>query len=76
MQARGKPQEAKREVRALLDLMRENEDVVQVLAAACQELLEHVSLSLNILDPEVGEEELIKAVAAEAAEVRALLRSV
>jgi len=63
-------------VRALLDLMRENEKEVQVLAAACQELLEHASLFLNILDPKVGEKELIKAVAAEVAKLPALSRSV
>ena len=75
LQARGEPQEAAREVRALLDSMRENEKQVQVLAAACLEVLEHASLFLNILDPVVGEEELIKAVAAEVARLRALARS-
>jgi hypothetical protein len=63
-------------VRALLDLMRENEARLQMLAAACKGLLEKASLFLNILDPEVGEEELIQAVAAEAAKLRALLCSV
>ena len=64
-------------MRALLELMRENEVSVQKWAAACQELLEHASLLLlNIFDPEVGEEELIKAVAAEVARLRALSRSV
>jgi len=75
-QARGKPQEAAREVRALLDLMRENEARVQRWAAAFQEMLENASLLLSILDPEVGEEELIKAVAAEVAKLPALSRSV
>ena len=63
-------------MRALLDLMRENEASVHKWAAACQEVLEHASLLLYILDPEVGEEELIKAVAAEVARLRALSRSV
>jgi len=63
-------------VRALLDLMRENEARVHTLAASCQELLERASQHLTILDPEVGEEELIKAVAAELAKLRALSRSV
>jgi len=75
LQARGKPQKAAREVRALLDLMREDETRVQEKAAACQELLERASLNLTILDPEVGEEELIQAVAAEVAKLRALSRS-
>ena len=66
-------------MRALLDLMREYEARLQEMAAACQELLGNASQHLRILDPEVGEEELIKAVAAEAAKLAALaarLRSV
>ena len=59
----------------MLDRMRENEAKVQVLAAGCIEVLEHASLFLKILDPEVGEEELIKAVAAVLAWLRALARS-
>ena len=51
-------------MRALLGLMRENQQEVQARAAAHQELLEHASRILTILDPEVGEEELIQAVAA------------
>ena len=74
--ARGKPQEAAREVRALLDLMRENEAEVQVLAAPCQDMLGRARRHLKILDPEVGEEELIEAVAAALAKLRALSRSV
>jgi hypothetical protein len=62
-------------VRALLNLMRENEASVQKLAAGCQQVLTHASSSLNILDPEIGEEELIQAVAAELARLRALSRS-
>ena len=63
-------------MRALLDLMRENEEEVQKWAAACQELLKRASQQLTILHPEVGEEELIKAVAAEVAKLLALSRSV
>ena len=63
-------------MRALLDLMRENETRVQETAPECAAMLEHASMFLTILDPEVGEEELIKAVAAEAAKLPALLRSV
>ena len=51
-------------MRALLDLMRENEASVQTLAALCAGLLEIASQRLTILHPEVGEEDLIQAVAA------------
>jgi len=67
LQARGKPQEAAREVRALLDLMRENQASVQNKAAAYAQMLYNASKHLTILDPEVGEEDLIQAVAAELA---------
>ena len=70
------PQEAVREVRALLDLIRENEAAVQDSASMCTTVLALASEHLKILDPEVGEEELITAVAAEAARLRALSRSV
>ena len=60
----------------MLDLMRENEEELQVFAAPFQELLELANQHLTILDPEVGEEELIKAVAAELARLRAISRSV
>jgi len=63
LQARGKPQEAAREVRAMLDLMRGNEANVQKVAASCAEVLTQASQHLTVLDPEVGEEELINAVA-------------
>ena len=69
-QARGKPPEAAREVRAVLDLMRENEAPVQKMAATCASVLERARQNLTILDPEVGEEELIQAVAAALAELR------
>ena len=62
-------------MRALLDLMHENETRVQNFAAACANILEHASKHLTILNPEVGEEELIQAVAAEPARLRALSRS-
>ena len=71
LQARGKSQEAAREVRALLDLMRENEASVQTLAVPCAALMGSASQQLTILDPEVGEEELIKAVAAQVAKLPA-----
>ena len=62
-------------MRALLDLMRENEASVQKLAALCAAVLEQASEYLQILDPEVGQEELIQAVAAALARLRALSRS-
>ena len=70
------PQEAVREVRALLDLIRENEAAVQKSASMCATELEYASEHLRILDPRVGEAELIKAVSAEATRLRALSRSV
>ena len=60
-------------MRALLDLMRANEASLQKLAARCAALLESARLQLTILDPEVGEEELIKAVAAALAKLDAVL---
>jgi len=59
-------------VRALLDLMRENEARVQKWAAPCARVLELASQHLTILDPAVGEEELIEAVAAALANLRML----
>jgi len=70
MQARGKPQEAAREVRVLLDLMRENEARVQKFSTFCAQILEQARQHLTILDPEIGEEKLIQAVAAALAKVR------
>jgi nickel-dependent lactate racemase len=56
--------------------MRENETRVQEMAALCVAVLQFARQHLTILDPEVGEEELIKAVAAEVVRVRALSHSV
>ena len=58
----------------MLDLIHENEVEVLAMAQAFQELLKQFK-KLTILKPEVGEEELIKAVAAELARLRALARS-
>ena len=52
-------------MRALLDLLRENEAAVSTMAHFFQILLQHASSHLKILDPEHGEEELVKSVAAE-----------
>ena len=57
-------------MRALLDLMRENETRVQEIACPCAALLKAARQRLTILDPEVGEEELIQAVAAAQANLR------
>ena len=76
LQARGKPHEASTEVRALLDLVRENEARVRYLSAFCAQILEHVSHHLTILDPEVEEEEFIQAVAAALAKLRCSVRAI
>ena len=62
-QARGRPQEAATEVRVALDLLHQNQTAAQDMAAAYAEVLKQASKFLQCLDPEVGEEELIKAVA-------------
>jgi len=56
-------------VRALLELMRENEAAVEDLSDRCRGLLGEASECLKILDPEHGEEELITSVAAELAKL-------
>ena len=61
---------------ALLDLMHENEEEVQKIAAGGASVLLQARRYLTILDPEVGEEEPIKAVEAEVARLRAHTRSV
>jgi len=50
--------------------MRENEAGMQNWAAGCASVLESAGEHLTILDPEVGEEELIQAVAAALANLR------
>ena len=60
-------------MRALLDLIRENEAAVQAYLVQCQKLLQKASKHLQILDPELGEEELVESVAAELAELTALI---
>jgi hypothetical protein len=57
-------------VRTLLDLMRENDSSLQKVPAGCAAVLELARKQLTILDPEVGEEELIQAVAAALANLR------
>jgi len=50
--------------------MRENEATVHKMAAMCANVLGKASHYLTILDPEVGEEELIQAVEAALANLR------
>ena len=60
-------------MRALLDLVRENGASVQANLVHCQNLLKRAAYGLMILDPELGEQELIKSVAAEMARLTALI---
>ena len=60
-------------MRALLDLMREKGASVHSNLAHCRGLLLHATRSLKILDPELGEEELVKSVAAELAKLAQLI---
>ena len=60
-------------MRALLDLIRENGVDVQVNLVFCRDLLQQADSDLKILDPELGEKELVKSVAAELAKVTALV---
>ena len=49
-------------MRALLDLMRENETAVQKSAATYVGVLAVARNTLNVLDPEAGDKELIQEV--------------
>ena len=60
-------------MRALLDLVRENGALVQGNLVYSQKLLQQASKHLQILDPELGEEELVISVAAKLAKVTALI---
>ena len=60
-------------MRALLDLVRENGALVEDNLVVCQNLLLQATFDLQILDPELGEEELVKSVAAELARVTVLI---
>jgi len=50
-------------VRALLDLMREKQAAVHAVATGCAAVLTLARFHLQILHPEAGDRELIKAVA-------------
>ena len=56
-------------MRALLDLMREDEAAVQALSGRCQGLLLQASECLRTLDPELGNGELIESVEVELAKL-------
>mmetsp|Transcript_56094 Transcript_56094/g.133904 ORF Transcript_56094/g.133904 Transcript_56094/m.133904 type:complete len:296 (-) Transcript_56094:42-929(-) len=58
-EARGRPDEAVGEVRALLALIRENRATVQEMAVSFRAFMEQASVDLNVLDPETGDDELI-----------------
>ena len=55
----------------MLNMLRENEGAVQEDLLNCKQVLEQAGKDLTLLDPELGEEELIKSVAAELAKVTA-----
>ena len=63
-QARGRPEEAAREVRALLDFLRDNQAAVQEMSATVKMVLNQ-AINLKILDPVLGEKELARSVAVE-----------
>ena len=56
-------------MRALLDLLRENEAAVKTMLRLCQSVLQNATSHLKVLDPKHGEEELVKSVAAERAKL-------
>ena len=60
-------------MRALLDLVRENGASVQANLVYSHELLQQASKYLQILNPELGEEELVESVAAELARLTVLI---
>ena len=70
LQARGRPQEAKRELRAMLGLMRENRARMQDIAGMCQDMMHNACIELKVLDPGLGELDLIKSWAGERAQMR------
>ena len=68
-QARGRSQEAESEVRALLNLLRENEADARIKATLFQEILRHARANLMILELELGNKELVESVAVEIAKL-------
>ena len=68
-QARGKLRKVESEVRALLNLLRENEAEVRNFLATYQDEMRLAGSHFTILDPELGDEELIQSWAAELAKL-------
>ena len=64
------------EVRALLDLLRENRAHVTAMPFHFEHCLKEASEHLKVLDPEAGKEELTKSVAAELANLREMVGKV
>ena len=62
-------------MRAMLDIVRENGAAVQANLVVCRDLLQLASSCLEILDPELGEQELVKSVAAALAKLAALIEN-
>ena len=60
-------------MRTLLDLMRENGASVQANLVQSRYLLQQASKRLKVLDLELGKEDLVKSMAAELANVTALI---
>ena len=60
-------------MRALLDLVRANQAAVHAAWIMCRQLLYRLASShLKVLDPELGDEELIKSLVAEQAKLEGL----
>ena len=70
IQARGRSEEAEREVRALLALMCEHKATMQDNLPSVKQLLSRASCQLKILDRETGNQELIESMMAEVANLR------
>ena len=56
-------------MRTLLDFLRENRALGEHFRLLFRDLLREATVKLEILDPERGEEELVKSVAAELAQL-------
>ena len=61
-------------MRALLDLLRENEAKGHRMLRQTQDLLDEASSRLEVLDSQRGEEELVKSVAVELANLREMAK--
>ena len=60
LQARGRPVEADRDLRALLDIMRKDRARVRDMAYRLSGIIGEATAKLKILDPETGSRELLK----------------